>query len=401
MDRSATAIGDRDDDRIPVFVSISDILSGVDSWAKRLERAFRDHPRYRVDLIAFNARSRKDPRYAAWATWEWQVRNILRRAAGRPGIVVPNYLWQLLSVAGERIERGQRLACIGFCHSDSAQEYYEPLAWYEPILSRFVAVSETCAVRLRETQPARRQDVRLATYGVELAALPAARPAGGPLRLIYAGRMVQEQKCVFDLVELMRELARRDVDARLSLVGTGDDEQELGRRMAPFADKVEFLGLRRSDEMPAVFAEHDVFVQVSAYEGTSNSMLEAMARGTLPAVTEVESGVRGIVEHGRNGVLVARGDMAGLAAGIAELAQDRSRLARMSRATWERAADFSIERNAAVLSGIFDEALAEPQRRWTRPGGPRPPRSFHGGLIGWPRRRVKLQQLLRRLAGRA
>ena len=139
------------DERIPVLLAISDILSGVDSWAKRLERAFREHPRYRVDLIAFNARSRHDPTFAAWATWEWQVRRILERAAGRPCVVVPNYLWQFFSIAAERIERGQRVATIGFCHSDSPKEYYEPLAFYEPIVSRFVAVSETCAARLRST----------------------------------------------------------------------------------------------------------------------------------------------------------------------------------------------------------------------------------------------------------
>lgn len=396
-----TTEGRRADERIPVLLAISDILSGVDSWAKRLERAFREHPHYRVDLLAFNARSRRDPRFAAWATWEWQVQGILRRAAGRPCVVVPNYMWQFLSHAGERIERGQRLACIGFCHSDSEKEYYEPLGFYEPIVSRFVAVSETCAERLRQRMPERAGDVRFATYGVELAEEPSARPSAGPLRLIYAGRMVQEQKCVFDLVELMRELAQRRVDARLSLVGTGADEPELRRRMAPFAGAVEFLGPRPSDAMPQVFAEHDVFVQVSAYEGTSNSMLESMARGTPPAVTEVESGVRGIVEDGRSGVLVARGDMAGLAGRLAELAADRARLARMARASWTRAADFSIQRNAEVLAGVFDEALAEPQRRWPGRHGLRPAHPFHGGLIGWPRRRVKLRQFLRRLAGRA
>ena len=67
----------------------------------------------------------------------------------------------------------------------------------------------------------------------------------------------------------------------------------------------------------------------------------------------------------------------------------------------EGKADFSIERNAEILSGIFDEALAEPQRRWTHQRGLHPPRPFHGGLIGWSRRRVKLRQFLRRLAGRA
>lgn len=391
----------RDDDRIPVQLAISDILSGVDSWAKRLERAFRAHPRYRVDLIAFNARSRNDPVFAGWATWEWQVRGILERAARRPCVVVPNYLWQFFSIAAERIERGQRVATIGFCHSDSPKEYYEPLAWYEPIVSRFVAVSETCATRLRQTQPARAQDVRTATYGVDVAADPGTRPAGRPLRLVYAGRMVQEQKRVFDLAELMRHLEQQQVDARLSLVGAGGDEAELRRRMAPFAGRVDFLGVRRSDEMPAIFAEHDVFVQVSDFEGTSNSMLEAMARGTLPAVTEVDSGVRGILEDDRTGVLVARGDMAGLAAKLAALARDRARLARMARASWERAEDFSIQRNAQILAGIFDEALDEPQRRWPAQRDTRPARPFYGGLIGWPRRRVKLRQFLRRLAGRA
>ena len=131
-----------DDGRIAVVLAMSGILSGVDSWAWRLAKVFREHPRYRLDLLGCNSNPRKGPHFSGWANWEWQVARFLRERATRPCVVIANYHWQVVPIACDRIAAGQRIACIGFCHSDSEREYYAPLAWFEPAFARLVAVSD-------------------------------------------------------------------------------------------------------------------------------------------------------------------------------------------------------------------------------------------------------------------
>ena len=69
----------------------------------------------------------------------------------------------------------------------------------------------------------------------------------------------------------------------------------------------------------------DVFVNVSEYEGTSLSMLEAMSFGCVPVVTDV-SGAREFIEEGENGYICGVGDIEGIAKCVAEFASDRKRL---------------------------------------------------------------------------
>src|SRR5690606_40887156 len=69
----------------------------------------------------------------------------------------------------------------------------------------------------------------------------------------------------------------------------------------------------------------DVFIQCSDFEGTSNSMLESMAQGTIPVVTQTESGLAGIITPGANGFLVQVGDMEAMAEVLCSLAVDSTR----------------------------------------------------------------------------
>ena len=49
-----------------------------------------------------------------------------------------------------------------------------------------------------------------------------------PMRLIYAGRVVQTQKRVMDFAPLVEALARRGVDFRFTIAGQGRDRSSSG-----------------------------------------------------------------------------------------------------------------------------------------------------------------------------
>jgi hypothetical protein len=100
-------------------------------------------------------------------------------------------------------------------------------------------------------------------------------------------------------------------------------------------------------------------LQVSDFEGTSVSMLEAMAHGVVPVVTAASSGIAGVIQHGENGFVVPVGDMAAMAREVKRLAMDRSLLASASRASHETSQAYSIERHSERFVQILDQMLEE------------------------------------------
>lgn len=391
--------------RIPVVMAISDTLSGVDSWVWRLAKALEGHPRFDLKLLGCNSNPRENPRFDAWANWVPSVDRFLASLGDGPIVLIPNYLWQIVDVAIRRVEAGQDLRIIGFCHSDSESEYYRPLEHFEPLIARFVGVSHVCAETLRSRlDEARRDDVFEVPYGIELGPEPTAklRAKADPLRLVYAGRIAEVQKRCFDFEPLCAALRERSVSFELDLVGDGDDRAELERRLAPYGDRVRFLGQVDAHAMPAIFDAHDVFVQISEFEGTSNSLLEAMARGLVPAITRTASGVDGVVEGGTSAIVVETGAMQRLAEELASLAKDPARVQRMRHAAWRAAHAFAMDTHVERLTAIFEDAVrGENTRRWPSGRPRRPAAPIHGGLIGLPRRKVKLRQFVRRLLGRS
>jgi len=112
---------------------------------------------------------------------------------------------------------------------------------------------------------------------------------------------------------------------------------------AEVRDRVRVIPFIARDQMPALYAAHDVFVFPSLFEGMPLTLLEAMAGG-MPVVTTATSGMADVVEDGFNGIAVPPADAEAIAESIGRLcagAELRCRLGRearntMRRYTWEK-----------------------------------------------------------------
>jgi glycosyltransferase involved in cell wall biosynthesis len=182
----------------------------------------------------------------------------------------------------------------------------------------------------------------------------------------------------------------------LTIAGDGPDRAELERRLAPLGDRVEIRGNVPCREMGAAYRQHDVLVLVSEYEGTSNSLLEAMAEGLVPVVTRTDSGVD-LLEDEVDSRIVAVGAMDAMAGAIAALARDREALAGAGARAQAKAAEHTIEGNVRGLETVFDRVLQQPARSWPsgRPTYPRLP-AYDGVFVPRPLRRLR-QWVRRRL----
>jgi len=119
-------------------------------------------------------------------------------------------------------------------------------------------------------------------------------------------------------------------------------------------DRLHFAGKKVGRELCDSYAAMDVFVFSSFSETQGLVVAEAMAAG-LPVVALDASGVREVVQHGKNGFLLeATADTASFAAFLGDLkakAQLRRELGKGARRTAQK---FSRERCAEKLFAFYE-----------------------------------------------
>lgn len=365
--------------KIPVFVMLGDFTSGVTSWGFRLREAFQGHPVYRIHLVNCCKTGNRMGRFDQEATSPEAVYRLLKRFPR--AIAVPNFVFEAYPLCAQWVREGHDLSTIGFCRADSEREYYEPLKYFEPAISQFAAVSPECKTQLAQYIPQRADDIAVMPTGVLVPQTLDRDYQTSPIRLVYGGRIVQVQKRVMDFVPLVEALLARKVDFTFDIAGQGRSLEDLQAAMGEVAHegRVTFLGKVLPEKMPALWRAHDVFIQTSEFEGTSNSMLESMAQGAIPVLTYTESGLDGILRPGENGFSVPVGEMEGMADLIASLSrQSPAALARLGQAAHEVTREYSIEKYVERFSQLLDRALAAPPITWPEGRPAKPEFEVHG-----------------------
>ncbi|MDA7788034.1 glycosyltransferase [Sphingomonadaceae bacterium] len=142
-------------------------------------------------------------------------------------------------------------------------------------------------------------------------------------------------------------------DARLLLVGTGEDEKHLQSLARDFgvAGRVHFLGSVDHDLLPIILSASDAMVLPSDNEGLANAWVEALACGT-PLVICDAGGAKELVSGPDAGVIVER-TPDGVAAGIRQVLDNLPSAERAAAVTDQ----FSWQANGAALAAHFDRLI--------------------------------------------
>lgn len=196
--------------------------------------------------------------------------------------------------------------------------------------------------------------------GVDTEAFCASQePSGRPI-VVLASRMLWD-KGIAEFVAAARMLREQGVDARFVLVGERDPANPAAIPEPVLLEwqssgAVEWRGHR--EDMPHVFAESSIVCLPSYREGLPKVLLEAAASGRPLVGTDVP-GVREIVRHNQNGLLVPPRDSPALAGALRQLIENRELRLSMGRRGREIVVDeFSIERVIAASMRLYEEALA-------------------------------------------
>jgi glycosyltransferase involved in cell wall biosynthesis len=284
----------------------------------------------------------------------------LRREVPRGGGVLVASDWLELALVSRY---GTDRAVLQILHGD--YDYYFDLAVkHEAVVDCYVTCSRAIREKLAQLLPHRADEIRYIPYGVPNPTRTR-RTRRGPLRVLFAGRLEQAGKRIFDLVEIDRTLRERNVELEWTVAGAGPDEEELRARWT--TGRVRWAGLLSNAETIQLMAENDVFILPSRAEGLPVALLEAMSVGVVPVSSDVSGGIREIVVPGQTGVLIPVGDVRAFCECLISLDGDREHLETLSRGARRKIEDgYDLPRQAAEYQSLYAE-----WRSLRRPRSPR------------------------------
>ena len=157
-----------------------------------------------------------------------------------------------------------------------------------------------------------------------------------PLRPVFlSNRNFEAHYNVACVLRAFALIQRTHPEARLIIAGDGTERASLMRLTRELRlGNAEFVGRVVPDRMPALYRAADVYLNAPDIDNMPGSILEAFASG-LPVVTTDAGGIPYIVRHGETGLIVPRGDHAGMAAAALRLLVDPSLAERLITSAFE------------------------------------------------------------------
>jgi len=188
---------------------------------------------------------------------------------------------------------------------------------------------------------------------------------GRPLRVLRCGRIEDMAKGVFWIPAIVAKSRALGVDVALTIAGDGPDRAELERRVqcSGLQAHTDFRGWVSREELPRVYAEHDVFLFPSRFEGLGLALVEAMAAGCVPVATRIRGVTDFVVKDGQTGFLFPPGDVGAAAHLLNRLGNNRKQLIAMRQACRENSFDrFDVREQARTVADSLARTVAEPRR---------------------------------------
>lgn len=184
------------------------------------------------------------------------------------------------------------------------------------------------------------------------------RTYGVPRRLLFAGTWVP-RKGTHLLAAAYEQLLARRVKLDLDVLGAGVTAECVRAAFPPaIRDRVRVIATRSDSETAAAMAAADIFVLPSLFEGTPLTLIEAMWSG-LPVVSTATAGMKDVVRHDLNGLLVPSGDVEALTQAISDLARDPGRCRELGASAHATAVEqYTWARTAASFEAAYLAAKA-------------------------------------------
>lgn len=177
--------------------------------------------------------------------------------------------------------------------------------------------------------------------------------------IIYVGRLDFVQKRVYRVIDTWNYLEERFPDWRLTIVGDGEDRENL-------ENHVKYLGLKRVSfegfQKPIDYYKRaSILLLTSDFEGFPLVLAECMSFGVIPVVYNSYSAVCDIIDDGKDGIVLPyhkNGYQAEKAAGmIAKIMTDDGKRDPMALAAIKKSKEYSVEKIFSEWKRVFNGCI--------------------------------------------
>lgn len=237
--------------------------------------------------------------------------------------------------------------------------------WLARRTSRIVGCSEGVRQALLEMgMPPERTIAIPNGIRLEPFAEASARPLAGRTPGIVMVSRMSRQKDHPTLIRAVALLRDRGLSPPVLLAGAGKRQHRapLERLAAELglSRQIQFLGLCRN--VPELLLTHRIAVLSTHYEGMPLALIEGMAAGCA-VVGSAVPGVREVIDHGVDGLLVPEGDAVALADALERLLRDLALAERLGISAQEMVVrEYTRERMGARYEHLFQTLAAKPPR---------------------------------------
>ena len=174
-------------------------------------------------------------------------------------------------------------------------------------------------------------------------------------QLLFAGTW-RKNKGIEDLVPAFTSLASRHPDLKLIVLGGGASEETI-RNAFPerVRERIDCVEATTDAETASWFSRADLFVLPSLFEGTPLTLIEAMMSG-LPIITTNTCGMKDVIEHERNGLLVPIRTPEAIVGAVERLINDRAVREQLGRNAQQDALEkYTWEQVAKPIENVYEQ----------------------------------------------
>ncbi len=154
----------------------------------------------------------------------------------------------------------------------------------------------------RITELSGRKDTVIANFGIDL---PDMKQDVSKEKIIYSNRMHESLYNVSEILSGTANFLNSHSDWTLIIAGQGAETEKLkfqAKEKLP-EQQVQFVGFLSREENISNYRRASIFISIPSSDGTAVSLLEAMASGCIPVVSDLPAN-REWVMDGKNGIIV-------------------------------------------------------------------------------------------------
>lgn len=149
--------------------------------------------------------------------------------------------------------------------------------------------------------------VEIANFGIEIQ----------PLQILEKEKILYSNRLHDDLYNIDRVISGSEIflkshpDWKLIIAGTGSNTEKLKKLTQEYQlnNQIEFVGFLDTKENIKNYLRAKIYISIPDTDGTSISLLEAMAYGCLPILSNLPANKEWVVD-GKNGIIIDKHDLA-------------------------------------------------------------------------------------------